>query len=235
MSIAIDYTKKVQYELMLGREASQRIKEFPVGYLAIGCLERHGDHLPMGLDVIKAHGICCLVAQAVGGVVFPAHFYSGIHGLDENILQIYTGQWGNLYTDETAKQHVKDIINQFIMMGIKILVLYSGHYPKIQCDMIKEIAEEYNEKSKITIIPASEPDILNEGDHAGICETSFMLYLNKNLVDMTRIGQLNYKDHGWSDKNSPELASSAKGEADVQKLIKYFSNKINEYLEKKIA
>ena len=231
MDISINYTKNVRYELMHGREATQRIKEFPVGYLPTGCLERHGDHLPMGLDVIKAHGICCLIAQAIGGVVFPAHFYSGIHGLDSKTLQRFTGQWGNLYTDETAKQHLKDIINQFIMMGIKVLVLYSGHYPKIQCDMVKEIAEEYNANGHIRIIPATEPDILDEGDHAGICETSFMLYLDKNLVDMNRISQLNYQDHGWSDKNSPELASAAKGEVDVQRLIKYFGENINDCLK----
>ena len=74
MEYAINFTKRVRYELMLGREATERIQEYPVGYLPIGCLERHGDHLPMGLDVIKAHRICCVVAQAIGGVVFPPHF-----------------------------------------------------------------------------------------------------------------------------------------------------------------
>lgn len=59
----IDYTKQVRYEYMKAREAIAAIRSCPVGYLPIGCLERHGDHLPMGLDVIKAYGVCCLVAQ----------------------------------------------------------------------------------------------------------------------------------------------------------------------------
>ena len=63
--------KVVQYELMLGREATKGGHASPVGYLPIGCMERHGDHLPMGFDVIKAHKICCLTAQVIGGVVFP--------------------------------------------------------------------------------------------------------------------------------------------------------------------
>ncbi len=227
MNMCINYTKKVRYELMLGREATQRIKEFPVGYLPVGCLERHGDHLPMGLDVIKAHGICCLVAQAIGGIVFPPHFYSGIHKLDANMVQKFTSQWGNLYTDKTAKDHLKDIIDQIANIGIKVLILYSGHYPMVQRDMIKEIAEEYNNKGNISIIPVTDIDCLGEGDHAGICETSFMLYLDKSLVDMTRIGQLNYHDHGWNDSNTPELASAGKGESDLQKIIQYLDSKIN--------
>ena len=232
MSLAVNFTKKVRYELMLGREATQRIKEYPVAYLPIGCLERHGDHLPMGLDIIKAHGICCITAQAIGGIVFPPHFYSGIHKLNDELMQRFTSQWGNLYTDRTAMDHLKEIIDQIIVMGVKVLVLYSGHYPSVQVDMIRDIAIEYNDKGTISIIPVTDVDCLGEGDHAGISETSLMLYLDRNLVDMTRIGQLNYQDHGWSEERSPEVASAAKGEDDVQKIIDYLDRRIKEWLEK---
>ena len=67
MTFKIDYRKTVQYELMLGREATEAVRKYPVGYLPIGCLERHGDHLPMGLDVIKAHRICCITAHSAPG------------------------------------------------------------------------------------------------------------------------------------------------------------------------
>ena len=107
-----DYRRNVRYELMLGREATDAIAKYPVGYLPIGCLERHGDHLPMGLDVIKAHGVCCLLAQVLGGVVFPPHFYSGIHRMTPQQIQKATGQWGNVYTDATAEAHIEDIIRQ---------------------------------------------------------------------------------------------------------------------------
>jgi len=89
-----DFGKRVRYELMLGREAVEAITRRPVGYLPVGCLERHGDHLPMGLDVIKAHKICCIVAQNAGGVVFPAHFYSGIHKMSPDDIKKFTGGWG---------------------------------------------------------------------------------------------------------------------------------------------
>jgi creatinine amidohydrolase/Fe(II)-dependent formamide hydrolase-like protein len=126
--------------------------------------------------------------------------------------------------------HLKEIIDQIVVMGVKVLVLYSGHYPSAQIDMIKDIAGEYNNKGAISIIPVTEIDCLREGDHAGISETSLMLYLDRNLVDMTRIGQLNYQDHGWSEERSPELASTAKGESDIQKIIDYLGEKINSLL-----
>ena len=232
MEPAINYTRKVRYELMLGREATQRIGDCPVAYLPIGCLERHGDHLPMGLDVIKAHMICCVVAQAAGGVVFPPHFYSGIHKLTDDMRRQRTGEWGNLYTDGTAEQHLREILDQIIIIGAKVIVLYSGHYPGSQRDMIKEIAAEYNAGTEVHVIPITEVDCLEEGDHAGICETSFMLYLDRTLVDMTRISDVNYRDHGWRDTNSPELASAAKGEADLAKIIQYLDTRIKEYLGK---
>jgi len=44
---------------------------------------------------------------------------------------------------------------------------------------------------------------------------------------MTRIGESNYTDHGWNDTNSPEKATSAKGEADLDTIINYLGEKIS--------
>ena len=213
---------------MRGRQAVEAIRAYPVGYLPIGCLERHGDHLPMGLDVIKAHGICCIAAQAIGGVVFPPHYYSGIHGFTSQELEKYTGEWGNVYTDTSAKAHLVDVLRQLAILGIKALVLYSGHYPQQQVDMILEIAGEF-EQSGIRVIPFWEMEIMG-GDHAGISETSFMLYLNRELADMTAIGEANYADHGWTAEIAPELASAAKGENDVETVVVHLRGKIERAL-----
>ena len=226
MATRANHRATVQYELMLGREATEAIARRPVGYLPIGCLERHGDHLPMGLDVLKAHRICCEVARAIGGVVFPPHFYAGIHHLDEATLTRVTDGWGNLYTDATAEANLVDIIRQIARMGVRVLVLYSGHYPGCQVEMVERIAEQLNREGGLRVIAFAEPARLGEGDHAGICETSFMLYLDRSLVDMTRIAERNYRDHGWSDANTPEKASAAKGEADVARIIELLKHEV---------
>jgi len=224
-----NHREVVQYELLLGREATERLHQVPVGFLPIGCLERHGDHLPMGLDVIKAHRICCLAAQVIGGVVFPAHFYAGIHRLEPEVHRRVTAERGNLYTEATAKAHLLEIIGQMEIIGVKVLVLYSGHYPVSQVQMINEIAEEVTAAGGLTVIPFAERMIL-EGDHAGVSETSLMLYLDRSLVDMTRIAEVNYRDHGWGGENDPLKASAGRGEAEVDSVIDYLKGEIGKVL-----
>ena len=228
--MGVNHRQNVRYELMLGREATEAIAAHPVGYLPVGCLERHGDHLPMGLDVIKAHGICCEAARALGGVVFPPHFYAGIHQLDEATLQRLTGEWGNLYTDATAEGHLVDVITQIAMTGIEVLVLYTGHYPRCQVEMVERVAEQFAAHPAIRVIATAERVSLGEGDHAGVCETSLMLYLDRSLTDTTRIAERNYTDHGWTDATTPEKATAAKGEADVKRIIEILRAEIAKHL-----
>jgi creatinine amidohydrolase len=226
----INYTTQVQFELMRGRAAMAAIEACPVGYLPIGCLERHGDHLPMGLDAMKAHGVCCLVAQAIGGVVFPAHHYTGIHKMNEEKTAKFTGEWGDLFTDRSAESHLVDIITQLGIMGIEVLVLYSGHYPVCQVEMIESIAKQFEEHPTLTVIPFAERMIL-DGDHAGVSETSFMLYLDRAQVDMTGIGEENYRDHGWKGEKDPKLASGAsgaRGEGEVEAVVEYLRERVGE-------
>jgi creatinine amidohydrolase len=185
----------------------------------------------MGLDALKAHKVCCAAARTIGGVVFPPHYYAGVHRMSDEQIAKYTGQWGNIYTDRTARDNLTDIVRQIAIAGTKVLVLYSGHYPGCQVEMMDEVRAEAAARSGIVVIPFCECLIL-QGDHAGISETSFMLYLDKNLVDMTRIGRVNYQDHGWREENSPEKASAAKGERDVQAIITYLKGKIEEALGK---
>jgi creatinine amidohydrolase len=220
-----DFRRNVRYELMLGREATEAIAKFPVGYLPVGCLERHGDHLPMGLDVIKAHGICCLVAQVLGGVVFPPHYYAGIHLMPPERIRKYTGEWGNIYTDATAERSLVDTVRQFAVAGVKVLVLYSGHYPTCKCEMVQRVADQLNGEGSMRVIAFWEPQVL-PGDHAGINETALMLYVDRTLVDMSRIGEVNFRDHGWSEENSPRRATVAKGEADVAVIIEHLRTRI---------
>lgn len=225
-----DFRHNVRYELMLGREATEAIAHFPVGYLPIGCLERHGDHLPMGLDVIKAHGVCCLVAQVLGGVVFPPHYYAGIHQMPPERIRQYTGEWGNIYTDASAESSLVDVVRQLEIAGVRVLVLYSGHYPTCQVEMIQRIADQFNSAGAIRVIPFCESQIL-AGDHAGISETALMLYLDRSLVDMSRIGEVNFREHGWSEEHSPRRATGAKGEADVAAIVEHLRGKIQPLLD----
>jgi creatinine amidohydrolase len=47
--------------------------------LPIGCMERHGDHLPLGTDLYIAEAIACRAAQKEPAVVFPPYMFAQIN------------------------------------------------------------------------------------------------------------------------------------------------------------
>ncbi|MGA6981845.1 MAG: creatininase family protein, partial [Candidatus Sulfotelmatobacter sp.] len=73
----------VQLEKMLPRDIREAIATRPVVYLPLGTIEWHGEHLPVGLDALTAHGVCLAAARADGGIVYPSLFYGtgGDHAL----------------------------------------------------------------------------------------------------------------------------------------------------------
>ena len=65
-----------RYEEMLPAEFYEAVKEMPVFLVPTGLLEWHADHLPLGQDSLKAHGICEAVARKLGGgIVLPPNHY----------------------------------------------------------------------------------------------------------------------------------------------------------------
>src|SRR5262245_31885742 len=72
-----------RHELLYGEELFDRIRERPLAWLPLGILEHHGEHLPWGLDGLKAHAVCLRLAARLGGVVLPPNHFAGIHGSEE--------------------------------------------------------------------------------------------------------------------------------------------------------
>ena len=64
------------YELLRPSQIEAIRDETPIAYVPWGALEWHSYHNPVGLDGLKAHGLCGALAQRTGGVVLPA-FYIG--------------------------------------------------------------------------------------------------------------------------------------------------------------
>jgi len=73
-------------------------------------------------------------------------------------------------------------------------------------------------------------NMIMDGDHAGANETSFMLYLDKSLVNMTAIRDVNYQDHGWAGPKDPMNASVARGEESIRQIIAHLKAEIDKAL-----
>ena len=221
---------EVRYEYLFGRQFNDRLKKMPVGYLPMGTLERHGDHLPMGLDTLKAHGICSYVAQRVGGIVWPPHHYLGIHRKGAE-RETFLADWGNLYISEVLGEKIfEELLARASEMRFRVMVLYSGHYPGEQIDMIKAAAK--CKWPRMKVLAYAEPGLLGNGDHAGLWETSLMAALDAGLVRMDRIGPLNYRQHGWDPAHDPAKASAALGQKALETICKQLGKDIRAALKK---
>lgn len=64
-----------KWEELTPSEFVAAVQERPVAFVPLGLLEWHGEHLPLGTDMLKIYGIVLEVARRTGGVVLPPTFY----------------------------------------------------------------------------------------------------------------------------------------------------------------
>jgi creatinine amidohydrolase len=63
-------------EILSGRFEDAVKKAKGVCVMVVGCVEQHGNHLPLGQDVIHTAGVVELAAKKEPVVIFP-HMYFG--------------------------------------------------------------------------------------------------------------------------------------------------------------
>lgn len=174
---------KVKYEEMFPDEFLCAVKKMPVFFVPTGLLEWHGDHLPLGLDALKAYGICLRAAEKLGGgIVLPPNYY-GRPGFSS-----YTGTL--TYSEACMDLLFTELFGQLNKVGAKVIVLLTGHYGPCQVDFIKRISNYYmRENPGIHILAMPEyEDIEIDGkqpaDHADKWETSMFWYMYPELTKM---------------------------------------------------
>jgi creatinine amidohydrolase len=195
-----------QYELLLPWQLRAAVSQRPVAFIPLGTYEWHGEHLPVGLDSLTAHGICLRAAALDGGLVMPPCYYSvgGGHGS---------------YPWTIIKDGPDDIEAQLMFtlqrmesFGLKLAVLFSGHFAPTQLEMIDRIAEKWNQRGGDLKVMATAvnriPGLQFAPDHAGIFETTLLAALHPELVHIQRLKSLaaaplpaNENDFGGSRHN----------------------------------
>lgn len=177
--------KKIAFEEMLPHELESVIKESPVAYVPLGTFEHHGRHMPIGNDAIKAAALCRLLAEETGGVVLPPLYYGiggGHLGFD----------WTIMAEEDWVKPILKRTFEHLARFGFKVIVALTGHYPGEQTNMVKEAAAEVNvhlKGARVIGLPEYEAYTPPVGDHAAMWETSLLMALRPDLVEMARLGE----------------------------------------------
>jgi len=166
---------RVQCEMLLPSELRDALAKRPVGYLPLGAIEWHCEHLPVGLDALTAHGICLRAATRDGGLVLPPLYYGtgGEHG---------AYPWTIMMDDEREiAALLRKTLARMQDFGFRIAVLFSGHFAPTQIEMVERLASEWNAQQgamKVHGVAVSSVEGLPLApDHAAIFETTLLAEL----------------------------------------------------------
>jgi len=200
-------TTKVLYEELTPSEFKERLAAAPIAYLPLGTLEWHGEHLPLGSDGIQSRGFFVELANRVGGIVLPMLFLGPdrhatengkeLYGMDicrAEAYRAYPNQQlpGSAYWVDEAlfRQLLESILARLARAGFKAVVGH-GHGPSTQ--LFRVNSEEWGERFGLKLFTCwrgkeEESDGLGiQTDHAGANETSLVMALRPDLVQMDNL------------------------------------------------
>ena len=69
----------MQWENLTSPDFAAAVRETGVCIIALGVLERHSEHLPLGTDFLNGHRLACLAAEYEPAVVFPPFYFGQIY------------------------------------------------------------------------------------------------------------------------------------------------------------
>ena len=187
-------TTEVRLERMRPDQVAAAKNRNPSIYIPFGSVEWHGIQNPVGLDTIKAHEQLVGLASRVGGLVYPPVFFGAGGG--------HTA-WPHSYMVDAAPMTaiVTTLLHHFERDGYKNVILLSGHYPN-RPEYLNAARDQYRtEGGTMRVLSLIENEIpAGKGDHAALIETSFMLYLHPELVDLSLLGAPEETAPGDADK-----------------------------------
>jgi creatinine amidohydrolase len=168
-------------------EAERVLGEYEVVMIPLGArTKEHGPHLPLNNDWVMAEYLAKRVAAEVPVAVMPTLQY----GYYPSFLE-YPGSVSLGF--ETFKELVKDVCVSMAGYGVrKFYVLNTGVSTARALEPASEELREQGIEMRFTDILASgaraEEGVSEQegGTHADEMETSMMLYINPEMVDMSK-------------------------------------------------
>lgn len=202
---------EVRYHMLRPEQIVARRKEFPVAYIPIGTIEWHGVQNPVGADTLQAEGIAIECARKGGGLVFPPLYYgeSRVESLMEanpgvgpqiaEKMELPPEYFAPSFMPFSAEEQVINyhkllfhILCQVESLGFLVGVIVAGHYPLIDHARAAVCLFSQRRLQKFSgMIAWAFVDYLlvkdtypNSGDHAGGWETSHVMALHPETVNL---------------------------------------------------
>ena len=168
-----------------------------------GATEQHGPHMPLGVDAMLSKAIAGQIAQRIGALVAPVFSYGyksqprsggGNHRVGTTSLGA-----------GTLIGKIEEVAASFMAQGFKNVVVLNGHFENYQFlyeGLDKAVAGALQAGSTSRAVLMSYWDFVDEQtleqvfpegflgwdiEHGGVLETSLMLLLHPELVQMDRV------------------------------------------------
>ncbi|MDQ0059283.1 creatininase family protein [Paenibacillus harenae] len=161
--------------------------------LPIGCLEKHGDHLPLGTDMMIARTIVEQTAEAEPIVIFPYYIFGQVSEVKHYAGTVALG-------GEMQTRLLQEVCKEIRRNGFNKIILANGHggnnhmlnyfvqtmlderkdYAVYAYDLWGLSAEQHQQLESRYVTPG-------EYGHADHMETSEMMHIAPALVHMDRL------------------------------------------------
>jgi creatinine amidohydrolase len=204
--------QEVRYQMLRPGQIAERRDQYPVAYIPIGTIEWHGLHNPVGADTLQAEGLSILCARSGGGLVFPPLWYgeSRLESLmdanapDRDEIAAAMGlNPDNFLPDRMPFDAMQQSLNfeklllhilaEVMSLGFKLGVIVCGHYPLI--DQARAAVLRFNKWRParyggflawacLDYLPLTDR-YESAGDHAAGWETSHLMHLHPDTVDLS--------------------------------------------------
>jgi len=209
--------REVRLEFLHPKEIEAAQKACPTIFQPLGTIEWHGVHNVVGLDAVKAHALCIRAARQGGGVVSPALF-GGVGGLSEPHTFIMDPE-DNVFS-RILRPWLEQLCREMARDGFRAIIILTGHYGAAQQIVVRETAVRMSRALGIPVLGTPEymlaMDVGYTGDHAAWGETSLMMHLFPDTVDLSRLGEPPYQGVGGRD---PKQSSAEDGRRITETIV----------------
>ena len=237
---------EVRYHMLRPEQIVERRKTCPIAYIPIGTLEWHGLHNPVGADTLQAEAIANLCAENGGGLAFPPLYYGesrseslveAVSADREMVAEKMAIDMANFNPDKMPFSPTEQVLNynklllhilaEVESLGFKVGVIVAGHYPLV--DHARAAVLHFNKRRYSRyhgmlawafadyLLVDAEYDCA--GDHAAGWETSHMLAIHPQTVDLSRLGPRDSLPIAVVGKMSPHDATADFGRETIRKTV----------------
>jgi len=168
-------------------DVEEYLKTCDMVIIPLGSTEQHGPHMPLGTDYYEAMGMSKLISARTGVVVAPVLLagYSVYHSGFPGTLSL---------KPETMEQVLFETAEMLMKYGFKRFMFFNYHGGNYVVE--SKVIHRINHTTEAIAVAIGAGSPIQRGryqekyevrdEHAGIGETSMMLYLKPGLVKMER-------------------------------------------------